>query len=522
MKIIDLQLKNTNSTEKITVVLSECLEHEYELVLLERCRSDIWVNHRRSYTFEKVEDNTFAVNVNKILKNDIQFDDLVVFDIKIKQLETGKLSSVQTDLDAEDVSKRKTTTFSVYGKSVWDVYKNNSGAISLRLKLLTDKKIFAQFKLNADDSIEFITDSYDSKAKYYFARRSGENINDFDAKISLTAKSNNVFALDKKELLKHIKKGGENWRLIQELNKRIICLSCGEIAQETVCELNEIYSLEFSTEKERLECIVNERLDESYEKIKIWVIGSCYSRLVFRSLNFYNKEYKKIYDPITTIYHMSIPSIVSEKIPYDEEDFVGSHQRDLNHYAKDNFEKDIFERLEKEKPDYVIMDNYASFTNNLIETKNGQYIDSNFYLNDCKAFENLSVKFVYENVSDEFFNIYKDSVEVFKEKIEKIIPLNKIILIRANPAMKKRENGVVDWWSDSQTIKTRRYLWNKFDNYFISNMPDVRVVDLRNDKYISEKSPVQQFQSNHLNSEYYQDAFAKINEIVLLDRIKNK
>ena len=522
MEILDLQLRNFDNKEIITVILSESIEQGYELVLLERCQSGIWVNHRRSYTFQNLESNTFFVEVNKILKKDIQFDELVVFDVKLKDCETGNLSSIKTCLDADDVSKRKTTTFSIYGKSTWDFYKNNSGAISLRLKLMTDKKVFAHFNLNTEASLVFIIDSFDDKANYYFARQSNESINSFDAKIPLTSKSNGVFILNKKDLLAQIKKDGEKWCLIEELNKRTICLSCGEIDHEAVQELNEVYSLRFLTENNKLKCVVNEKPDESYEKIKVWVIGSCYSRLIFRSLDFYNKEYKRLYDPITTIYHMSIPSIVSEKIPYEEEDLVGSHQKDLDHYARDNFEKDIFERLEKEKPDYVIMDNYSSFTNKMVETDNGCYIDSNFYLNDCKAFEKLNVKNVYNNMSDEFFNIYKDSVEVFKKRFEKIMPLSKLILIRAYPALKKSENGRVVDWPDVQTIKSRIYLWNKFDNYFIANMPDIKIIDLRNEKYISEKSPVQQFQSNHLNSAFYQDAFAKINEIVLLDKLKNR
>lgn len=521
MKVIDLQLKNIDGKEKITVTLSETVEQGYELVLLERCRSDIWSSHRRSYVFENAGDCSFAVDVNKILKTDIQFDELVVFDVKLKDCETGRLVSVKTDLSAAEILKKKTTTFSIYGRSVWEFYKNNSGAVSLRLKLLTDKKVFARFNVNTDSFLEFYIESYDDKAKYYLARQSDGSQNNFDAKVPLTSKSDGVFVLNKKDLLAHVKKGGEVWRLIEVLNKRIITISYGEIDHEAEHELNDVFSLEFLTEKEKLKCIINEKNDESYVKIRIWVIGSCYSRLIFRSLDFYNKDYKKLYDPITTVYHMSIPSIVSEKIPYNEEDFVGSHQKDLDHYAKDNFEKDIFDRLREEKPDYVIMDNYGSFTNSLIETDEGQFIDSNFYLSDCEAFLKINVKSVYENVSDAFFNIYKDSVELFREKIAEIMPLDRIILIRANPSLKKCENGTLTDWQDSQVIKTRRYLWNKFDNFFIETMPEVRIVDLRNDKYVSEKSPVQQFQSNHLNSAFYQDAFAKINEIVLLDKIKN-
>lgn len=522
MEIIQLQLKNVNSREMINVTLSEAVDEGYEIVLLERCRSDIWINHRRSYKFENVEGNTFAVDTTEILKKDIQYDETVVFDIKLKDCKTGNQKSIKTSLTAQDISKIKTTTFSIYGRAVWDFYKNNSGAVSLKLKLSTDKKVFARFRLNTDVSIEFVIDNFDEKAKYYFARRDKGNINSFDAKIPLTQKSDDIFVLNKKTLVEHIKTDGENWSLIEELNQRFTPLSYGEIDHETVQELSDAYSLEFLTENYKLKCIVNERADESYEKIKIWVIGSCYSRLVFRSFDFYNKDYKRFYNPITTIYHMSIPSIVSDKIPYDENEFIGSHQKDLDHYAKDNFEKNIFERLQEEQPDYVIMDNYGSVTNSLIKTEEGCYIDENFYLKDCEAFRKLDVKNVYNNTSDEFFNIYKDSLEVFKEKFEKVMPLSKIILIRANPSLKKIENGVVSDWQDSQTIKTRRYLWNKFDNYFISLMPDVRIIDLRDDKYISEKSPIQHFQSNHLNRAYYQDAFAKINEIVLLDIIKNK
>ena len=520
MEIKDIQITKKDEKELLIVTLSETLGSECQLVLLERCRPGIWVDHRRRYSFEKQEGKSYAVDLNQILEKDIHYNELVVLDIKTKNSEDGKLSSVKSAMSEEKFSERKTATFRVDGKSVWEFYKNNSDAVSLKLKLYNSRKLFTQFKLNTESSIVFAIEKFESEAQYYFARQSGESIYDFDAKIPLVSKQNGTFVLNKKDLLSQIKKEGENWYLIEEANNRITILSCANI-YETLQDINEVYSLEFLIENGKLKCVVKEKTNLC-EKINIWVIGSCYSRLVFRSLDFYNKDYKRIYNPITTIYHTSIPSMISDKIPYDEECLVGSHQQELNRYAKDNFDKGIFEKLAKEKPDYIIMDNYSSFANDLIETDSGAYIDKNFYLSDCKALQEINVKNVYSNVSDEFFDIYKDSLKIFREKLEKIMPLSNVILIRANPALQKSENGVLTDWPEAQTIKARRYYWNRIDNYFIANMPGIKVIDLRNDdKYFSENSPIQQFQSNHLNSVFYQDAFARITEAILLDKIRN-
>lgn len=263
--------------------------------------------------------------------------------------------------------------------------------------------------------------------------------------------------------------------------------------------------------------------DVSRQKIKLAVIGSCFSRQAFRSDKIYNPDYKKFYEVGLTFYHMSIPSMVSDPIEFDEKDFVNSeNQKDLLKYGFDSFKKDCFDKIKDYNPDYVIIENYPSITNNLYEIDGAKYIDNNYYLKNTDAIKKIKNKRLISNCSKEFFEIFKKSVDKFKQKIESVIDLSKVILIRSQPALKKKEGDKTSDWDSQQVILMRRYLWNKFDNYFVSNVPRIKIIDLRDEKYISEKIEGMAFQSNHLSQQYYKDEFNEFNKIVLYDLINKK
>ena len=85
----------------------------------------------------------------------------------------------------------------------------------------------------------------------------------------------------------------------------------------------------------------------------------------------------------------------------------------------------------------------------------------------------------------------------------------------------KNDNGAILEWESSQEIKYRRYMWERYDSFFVSLFPESRVIDMRNEKYISERSPHFKFAPSHFGNNYYKDIMTQFNKLVLQDLIKN-
>lgn len=505
MEILNIFYDNN----KITIKLDGVKANEsFDIFLMERFELGIWDYHKNSFPFVKINENEYEFDLLDILPKIRTCQD-VVMDIKTS------FGFIKTKLEPNQISSISKTTSTSYGKLKFEPYKNGSSGISIKIRL-SPIKFNLKFISETKNNLIFYVSS--SSIKYYLVRKNKSYENSFDQKIPLKVSNNNI-KINKQLFFDKVTSKEETW-LIVSLNDEQVCYASfiGFIDYQTKIKNLDIILTSVKTD---LSIKVYKNVNDSYDKIKICVIGSCFTRLAFRSLDYYNKDYKDLYTVPYTVFHMSIPSIVSNKIDYNKNDLVGKKQKDLNIYGKDNFDKNIFENLKNINPDYIIIDNYSSITNDLIETNTGSYIDNNYYLKNTEAIKKLKTKKIYKNTSDDFFNIFKNSIKTFKQKIQDILPLNKIILVRCEPAIKKFENGVIKDWENSQIIKMRKYLLNKFDSYFISQMENINVIDLRDqNKYFSDISPISEFQPNHLNSIFYQDLLNCINKVILVDKLK--
>lgn len=503
MEIIDIFIEDNT----LKIKLSDNSEKDEKL--LERFEIGIWDYHKKSYQFEYDKDGVLNFNLSDLSKH-IRTNQTIVFDIK------NNNGFIKTNLEPKIIESKTKSIQTPFGKLKCEFYKNASSGISIKITL-SAIKFNISFKQETKNYLIFTVSN--SSAKYYLARKNKLYSNSNNAQIPLKMEENNLF-INKKTFVNSMIESEETWSIVSINNEQVFKLNM--IGNINLLTKESFVDIKITTNKNELIINTAKNYDDSYDRIKVCVIGSCFTRLTFRSVDFYNKDYKSIYEIPLTCFHMSIPSIVSKQIQYNPKDLVGLKQKDLNAYGKDNFEKNLFERLNQINPDYIIIDNYSSITNNLIETAEGSFIDENYYLKDTPALKNINVKNIYKNTSDEFFEIYKKAVKIFKKKIQSIVPLEKVILVRAEPATRKFENGVFEDWQNSQLIKIRKFLWNKFDNFFISEMTGIKVLDMRNqEKYYSEPSPISEFQSNHLNSIFYKDMLDEINKIILIDKLKN-
>ena len=511
---------------KFECLLSEPSGEQTALCFAERVQGDVWDIHYRRFFFERSFDNVFAFDGLSLLRA-FEHDKVKVFDCALFDTKSGREALPQIDLEKSFVDEFLNTLKTDVGELKCQYYKTGNGRLSLKASLVNFPSFNVSVKSNDDNALVLqLKTTCEIPAEWIFARKTvSDNSLRCDKEV-LIMKTDSAMevscTLSKKNLLAGMSQGGgEQWVLLVRASGILFPVLSSENAEISEFEIDDAVKGRISAQTKS--CFVLHTLENGnkhQKKLKVAVMGTCFSRQAFNSKDFFNPDYKRFYECGLTAYHLSIPSIMSKPMAVNKEELVGDYQSDLNAHGESHFVKDFVKRLREYKPDYLIIENYVHISAALIETENGSYFDENYYLVGTPAFKNLKVKSRIAAECEEHFEIYKRSLLRFKEAIADIISEDRIVLVRTHPALKKIENGVISEWDSAQAIKYRRYIWERYDSYFATQFPSARIIDMRDEKYISEKSPHFKFAPSHFGSIYYRDVLNHFNKIALQDLLR--
>lgn len=163
---------------------------------------------------------------------------------------------------------------------------------------------------------------------------------------------------------------------------------------------------------------------------KIAVLGGCVSRDPFNSI--FVPEYRKNYQCICHQNQMSMISLTAQPIKFEISNINNLETFDRNHFISE-LEKNYFDTLILNKPEYIILDFYADvfygarkINNSYITNKRWLFSKSDLY-GTFKEAEELTI---YKN-REEFFLKWKTGVKCFLEFLSENIPDCKVILNKA-------------------------------------------------------------------------------------------
>lgn len=489
-----------------------------ELFLYQRITSDVWDHHYRKIRMHAESNGLYTLSILG-LKSLLELDREIVFDVF--SLYSGESSPKQMaiDIPKETVDKICFSAQLGYCKLVFRCYKNASGALSARLKLDQIPTVSAEL---VNGKISFYSDIAD--ARYILARNStrGKDIK-FDISYHIpTERCGNAdlgTLVTDDDICSAAK---DRWLLLAEADGIFFPVKLGQSFDGAQIDLRGGASAKVIRNDTLDLFVISSAEAQGYPRIKVAVSGSCFSRQMFNSRDFFNPDYKSFYECGLTAYHFSFCSMFSDKIKYDSADLVGEFQSDLNAHGASHFNKDIIKRLREYAPDYLVIDNYVNISAALIKTGDNQYIDENYYLVDTPAFKKLHVKKRIAAQSEEHFRLFEQAVDKLKTVLPDIIDEDHIVLVRTHPAINKLDEGKITEWESSQIIKYRRAIWKRYDSRFLQAFPRAKVIDMRDESYVSERSQYFKFAPSHFGSKYYRDMLAKFNEIVLLNILKHK
>lgn len=249
--------------------------------------------------------------------------------------------------------------------------------------------------------------------------------------------------------------------------------------------------------------------------LKLAVIGSCFSRSIFRSDGFFNPDYKNFFTVPLTFFHNSIISLMSDCIKDLDyrsiSDLLGDQ---VFRYVEVEFNKEIKERLSLACIDYLVVDNYSDATLEAIEVSENCFITYNKYLAESIYKRKLSGKKIFTPGELSHVEKYRQAVRKLYLVLQELNLDKRIILVGGRLSIFKTNSEI--WRSKMDWIKKTNRNWDVYDVIFLEEFPDAQYIDMRSTAWISDiNSPIAGGASpSHYQSGFYKDVYEEIMRII--------
>lgn len=270
----------------------------------------------------------------------------------------------------------------------------------------------------------------------------------------------------------------------------------------------------------KLSLFVRYKEKEDASKLKVAVLGTCFSRNAFNSSSYFNPGYKDTFDCVFTQFHSSLISLVSNEVKLDLSLFTDINKTDLEFLTMD-FKKTFFLKLKELNVDYLVLDLYPDACRSVLQLEENQYVTASYILERSRFIRSLPItKVIDHSNNEEYFALWKNAAEIFVGELIKILPEERIILNKGRfTSTYFDKNREVKSFRDTDLIRRNNYFWEKIDNYFISLLPNVKVIDLTDQTYIGDINYPFGLSFSHYQSEYYKEFLKRLNNIVIRDYI---
>ena len=218
------------------------------------------------------------------------------------------------------------------------------------------------------------------------------------------------------------------------------------------------------------------------------VIGSCVTRDLFCSKVI--PDYKNFFKLLSYQGRSTLISLMQQPYEYNKDDIKAKNKVDTE-FIEADFRKDGIKRLIQQPPDYLIIDILFDVIFGVILLDEGNIISNNtwtfpkisFY-NNLKGFKTLNI---IDNTK-EYFNLYKNNINLFFEVLKVNCPDTKVILNQVRHSTSYIDKDGVMNTNSLKKISVDNKYFEKLENYIIDNF-DVDILYFGHD-YLADVSYV--------------------------------
>jgi uncharacterized protein YifE (UPF0438 family) len=253
--------------------------------------------------------------------------------------------------------------------------------------------------------------------------------------------------------------------------------------------------------------------------LKIAVIGTCFSRSMFRSDDFFNPGYEKLFTVPLTFFHSSIISLMSNRFEGPEYCLISDFMSDqVFRYIEVEFLKGVKERISSAGINYLVIDNYSDSTLEAIEMKENCFITYNKYFAESIFKRNFSSKKIFTPGELKHIEKYREAVRKLYSTLQELNLDKRVILVGGRLSIFKNNSEI--WQSKLDWVKKTNRNWDVYDSIFLEEFPDAKYIDMRSTNWISDvNSPIAGGASpSHYQSGFYKEIFEKMTRIIFKEK----
>ncbi len=253
--------------------------------------------------------------------------------------------------------------------------------------------------------------------------------------------------------------------------------------------------------------------------LKIAVIGTCFSRSMFRSDDFFNPGYKNLFTVPLTFFHSSIISLTSNRL--EDPDFLLTSDLTSDQvfrYIEVEFLKNIKERIFSAGIDYLVIDNYSDSTLETVEMKENCFITYNKYFAESIFKRKFSNKKIFTPGELKHIDKYRQAVRKLYSTLQELNLDKRVILVGGRLSIFKNNSEL--WHSKMNWVKNTNRNWDVYDSIFLEEFPDAKYIDMRSTNWISDVNPpiTGGASPSHYQSGFYKEIFEKMTRFIFKER----
>ncbi|EDK4068903.1 teichoic acid biosynthesis protein [Listeria monocytogenes] len=497
-----------------------------KLVFKRRPTPSFYLFHEQHQSFDLgvVTDNKISFSIPvKDLSTDFLVDNTNILDamleVSTNSNKTGLFAFLSIDPDMKPAIPREieigeplfaSLRSYVTGSNRLSFYfkKNIQGLVSLSQLKETKKDFTLQFKLeNSISEGQIVAKRADKKANTF--EYNIEQV--WPLKKGLTKYSAQI---NKNEFLTGpINKPDTTWDFfLRSASKPDLPISVPNTIDLSASEFFDIAGKEFKAqltknEFNNLACltVVAPKIKEAVTKIA--VMGTCFSRNAFNSSPFFNPDYKAFFECSFTQFHSSIISLMTKPANLINLDKYTDIKKSEQSFVEEDWKKEFFTNLKNSNSDYFLIDLYPDVIRPVIWLNDETAITLSYVIEQSQLLNDIPYERISDHIDNEaYFNEWKGYADQFIEKLTKIIPANRVILnLGGFTTSYYDEDGKIVTYKNKMAIEKNNYFWDRLNNYFLSKLPEAKVIDFSKKGYIGDFNYPFGHSFSHFESPYYKD-----------------